>query len=664
MKRIRIGNWESGIWNRGRILIASAFLFFVFIPAEIFATGTATISPSVAGAGTTGSTFVINYADAYGVNWTSSGTSMGYLTVQIPSGWPTPTTGGTAAGNVQAFIVSSGNPTTVPANDVSINGNTITITDNGLDISWYDTVEIVYGAGGGNYGVTVPSATGTYTFNVTEAPSGSNNTALTASPIVTVETLSLQKTGSEPAVAAGDTYTYTINYGNNSQTTASNVYILDTIPQELDFEASSPSPAGMTNIAGSLFTYWYLTSVASENSGGSITITTLVNSAAITMASSITNTAYATSDDMQAAGVTLQSNACIANVKGVVLTARIDGYPNPALVGQVITMDLLVSNAGYEVNAANVAPGTMGDANSSLVTINSGPTPSYVSSLAPGFQTIFTWVFTTNAIGTVVFTDNASASEVDANGTYTRTSNTYAFTFVIANPTQTSTQTRTWTPTSTRTNTPTWTPTDTATNFPTSTYTQTVTLTSMPTLTNTLTATLTITPTWTLTDTPTNLPTLTDTLTSTQTITQTQTMSSTPTNTNTVNPAGSGPTATVTSSLNTAETSTATPITVVTATPTPNLTMTLSKNYVNPNKGENLLINVKAVAGVRVKIRVYNLTGEAIRTNLDFTAPADGWNQVQWDLKNDDGKVVGEGLYFIYIDAGTGKKLMKVYIIK
>lgn len=92
--------------------------------------------------------------------------------------------------------------------------------------------------------------------------------------------------------------------------------------------------------------------------------------------------------------------------------------------------------------------------------------------------------------------------------------------------------------------------------------------------------------------------------------------------------------------------------------------MTLSKNYLNPNKGETLLINVKAAANVNVKVKVYNLTGEIIRRNMDFTTTADGWNQVEWDIKNDDGKIVGQGLYFVYIEAGTDKKLLKVYIVK
>lgn len=76
------------------------------------------------------------------------------------------------------------------------------------------------------------------------------------------------------------------------------------------------------------------------------------------------------------------------------------------------------------------------------------------------------------------------------------------------------------------------------------------------------------------------------------------------------------------------------------------------------------MINVKAAANVNVKIKVYNLTGEVVRKNMDFTTSLDGWNQVEWDAKNDDGKIVGEGLYFIYIEAAGSKKILKVFVVK
>lgn len=600
--------------------------------SALFGASTVAISPSVVGAGTTGMTFSINYTSSNSLTWINSGASTGFLTVQIPSGWTSPTVGNTAPGNVQAFVITSSFSITVPANNISISGNTITVSASGLSINHSDTLEIVYGSGGGNMGVTVPIATGPYTFYMAEAPGGTTTaTALASSPFVTVVLLGMSKTASESSIEALDTYTYTIIYGNNTAISANGASIWDTIPPELTYLSASGNPSVTSTGSGTLLN-WYL-GLIGNNSSGSITITTVASSEIMSVASSITNIAMATSSDMSA-GIALQSNPCIAIVKGVTLTARIDGYPNPALPGQVITMNLLVNNTGSQINATNVLPGTMGDANSSLVTINSGPTPTYISSLMPGNgnTAIFTWVFTTNSVGTVVFTDSASASEIDTNGTLIRTSNTYAFTFVIANPTPTPTSTRTPSPTFTITSSP------------------TLVITGTCTITETNTPTLTLSST--LTSTYTEIPSATDSVTSTETIVFTAT--------NTLTNQGIGNTATATPVITAVHTVSP----VVTNTPAPNLNMTLSKNYVNPDKGEKLRINVKTAANVNVKIQVYNLTGEIIRKDIGFTAPSEGWNQAEWDIKNGEGKIVGEGLYFVYIESGTDKKLLKVYIIK
>jgi uncharacterized repeat protein (TIGR01451 family) len=455
---------------------------------------------------------------------------------------------------------------------------------------------------------------------MSEEPTGGTATTITSSPVVTVVTLNMEKTGSESAIGATDTFTYYINYSNNSQNTASGVTIWDTIPSGLGIISSSLAPVATSVVSAGTFAYWYLTSVAGNNTGGSITITTLASSELPAIALSLTNTAFATSSDMQALGVTLQSNTYIEDVKYVALTARLDSYPNPTPIipGQSLTVDLVVQNTGYETSATNVSPSAITGSNMGDLYYNSGPTPTAYPSLAPGGTDIFTWIYTAAYAGTVIFSCSAMANEVDTNATLIRTANSGAFTFIIVNPTPTSTITPTWTPTSTTT----------------------FTATPSSTFTNTGTFTVTTTPTYTSTS------------------TSTFTESSTPTYTNTINPANQ---------VSATATSTLMPITispVVTNTPTPNLNMTLSKNYVNPDKGEKLLINVKTQANAQVKIKVYNLTGEVVRSGLDLTAPANGWNQIEWDVRNGDGKIVGEGLYFVYIEAGTDKKLLKVYVIK
>src|SRR5208283_3357180 len=106
--------------------------FLVLIPVLLFtsvlfgSTGTAIISPSVVGAGSTGMTFTISYSPS-----TYWGTS-GFLYVQIPpvGGWTSPTVGNSAPGNVTVVVASTtgGGTTFIPTSNVTISGNMITIS--------------------------------------------------------------------------------------------------------------------------------------------------------------------------------------------------------------------------------------------------------------------------------------------------------------------------------------------------------------------------------------------------------------------------------------------------------------------------------------------------------------------------------------------------------
>jgi flagellar hook assembly protein FlgD len=68
-------------------------------------------------------------------------------------------------------------------------------------------------------------------------------------------------------------------------------------------------------------------------------------------------------------------------------------------------------------------------------------------------------------------------------------------------------------------------------------------------------------------------------------------------------------------------------------------------------------------AGIFYSIKIYNLTGEIIR-KIEFTAAAPGWINQEWDLKNTAGKTVGQGIYFVRIEAEGAAVVRKVYIIK
>jgi len=181
--------------------------------------------------------------------------------------------------------------------------------------------------------------------------------------------------------------------------------------------------------------------------------------------------------------------------------------------------------------------------------------------------------------------------------------------------------------------------TNTETNTPTSTSTDTATDTNTPTpsetFTNTATYTYTETPThtYTFTDTPTetNTSTPTDTFTATNTFTETYTPTITPTFTNT---------------------------------PTPNINTALDRNFAEPLKGDKVKVSVKsAAAGELIEVKVYNLSGERVR-QFSFYSTGAGWNEGFWDCRNDAGKTVGQGLYFIRINQNGAIQTRRVFIVK
>ena len=90
----------------------------------------------------------------------------------------------------------------------------------------------------------------------------------------------------------------------------------------------------------------------------------------------------------------------------------------------------------------------------------------------------------------------------------------------------------------------------------------------------------------------------------------------------------------------------------------------LDSNIVNPDMGENLKISVLVQnAGVNITIKVYNLSGEYLR-KLEFVSYAAGWNETWWDVRNEAGKTVGRGIYFIHINAGGKKEIRRVFVNK
>jgi fibronectin-binding autotransporter adhesin len=90
----------------------------------------------------------------------------------------------------------------------------------------------------------------------------------------------------------------------------------------------------------------------------------------------------------------------------------------------------------------------------------------------------------------------------------------------------------------------------------------------------------------------------------------------------------------------------------------------LDKNYFNAGNGETVQIRSMANASVKISIKVYNLTGELVK-KYGYTTAIAGWNSYDWDGKNDAGKALGRGLYFIHITREDGREdIKRVYILK
>ena len=68
-------------------------------------------------------------------------------------------------------------------------------------------------------------------------------------------------------------------------------------------------------------------------------------------------------------------------------------------------------------------------------------------------------------------------------------------------------------------------------------------------------------------------------------------------------------------------------------------------------------------AGVLVRAKIYNLSGEFLR-RLEYTTVNAGWNMFEWDLRNAANRAVGQGIYFVRIEAGGETVIRKVYILK
>ena len=150
--------------------------------------GTLTVAPTTVANGSTANTFVFTYTAATG------GTSDGQITVEVPAGWSTPSTTGSAAGFSQSTC-----GTVVVA--------VATIEVSGVTLASGATCTITYGATtSGGSGAAAPSVPGPYPFAAQQkSTSGGLLTNLASSPAVTVAPANVSLSTAAVTVAEGNT---------------------------------------------------------------------------------------------------------------------------------------------------------------------------------------------------------------------------------------------------------------------------------------------------------------------------------------------------------------------------------------------------------------------------------------------------------------------------
>lgn len=297
----------------------------------------------------------------------------------------------------------------------------------------------------------------------------------------------------------------------------------------------------------------------------------------------------------------LQEAEVSIDVFGVKLSSSIYAMPSSVSLDGFITVLMNVQNQG-NYHAYNVSPSALTINGTGSVTKISGPEPEYISMLSSGQSTTFTWIYKATGAGSIYFIGRSIGQENTLTvESNTANSNPISISLIIPTSTQTPVITFTTTPAQTKTFTMTDTPTQEMTITATPTSTDTEIFTITPTFTNTSTVSI---------DTPTFVKTI-----------------------------------------------------IPTPTFTPDVSVFIDKNYFNPEKGENIKIYYKILAPGIVDIKIFNLSGEIINSYSKKYSNAT-YDYLYWDGKNNAGKYVGRGIYFITVKQQKENIIKKVFVLK
>jgi len=93
----------------------------------------------------------------------------------------------------------------------------------------------------------------------------------------------------------------------------------------------------------------------------------------------------------------------------------------------------------------------------------------------------------------------------------------------------------------------------------------------------------------------------------------------------------------------------------------------LNQNYPNPFN-QSTVIRYQATGSEPVKLTVYNIAGQLVRTLTPPNPPLEGRDKregsVTWDGRDSQGKPVISGLYFYCLEAGGARRTKKMILLK
>jgi len=88
----------------------------------------------------------------------------------------------------------------------------------------------------------------------------------------------------------------------------------------------------------------------------------------------------------------------------------------------------------------------------------------------------------------------------------------------------------------------------------------------------------------------------------------------------------------------------------------------LSQNYPNPFNPLTT-IRYELPKGIAVRLLVFDLAGRVVRTLVDSPQEA-GYHTVSWDGRNDAGQAVSSGIYYLRMEAGDYRAVVKMALVR